>query len=237
MTNTIRILEQLSESELVRVAGGEYLMGTEDASEREQPVHWVRLADFYMGKHLVTQGFWKSVTGHTPSQFKGDKHPVNNVSWENVQQFLTSLNDKTGQSFRLPSESEWEYAARGGRYSQDYIYAGSDKLSQVGWYVDNSNDETHEVGLLLPNELGLYDLSGNVWEWCADDWHSNYEGAPADGSAWIDRPDRGSGRVLRGGSYFYSAENCRPTIRRRNTPDNRNGLIGFRLAMSLQSVG
>ncbi len=237
MTNTIRILEQLSESELVRVAGGKYLMGSKDASEWEQPVHWVRLADFYIGKHLVTQGFWKSVTGRTPSEFKGDKHPVNNVSWEDIQQFLTSLNDKTSKSFRLPSESEWEYAARGGRYSQDYIYAGSDKLSQVGWYDDNSNDETHEVGLLLPNELGLYDMSGNVWEWCADDWHDNYKGAPADGSAWVDRPDRGAGRVLRGGGCINSAERCRPAVRSWLGPDYRGDSFGFRLAVSLQSVG
>ncbi len=224
--------------ELVEVEGGHFLMGSEESVyDDDVPVHGVEVPSFRLGKYPVTQAVWEAVMGNNPSDFKGTNRPVENVSWEDVQQFLVSLSDKTGKDFRLPSESEWEYAARGGRYSQDYIYAGSDKLSQVGWYVDNSNDETHEVGLLLPNELGLYDMSGNVREWCADDWHDNYKGAPTDGSAWIDAPDRGARRVLRGGSYFYSAEPCRPTIRYRFAPGNRGDNIGVRLAMSLQLTG
>ncbi len=224
--------------EMVEVEGGPFMMGSEEIKrDSVLPVHGVEVPSFRLGKYAVTQEIWEAVMGANPSRFMGKHLPLESVSWDDVQQFLTSLNDKTGQSFRLPSESEWEYAARGGRYSQDYIYAGSDKLSQVGWYGDNSNDETHEVGLLLPNELGLYDMSGNVLEWCTDDWHDNYDGAPADGSAWVDRPDRGARRVLRGGGYFYGAEACRPAIRRRSAPAYRNDDIGFRLAMSLQSGG
>ncbi len=144
---------------------------------------------------------------------------------------------ETGRPFRLPTEAEWEYAARGGIYSQGYAYAGSDKLKQVGWYDENSNRETHDVGLLLANELGIHDLSGNVLEWCEDDWHGNYDGAPKDGSAWIDSPDRGGYRVVRGGDYFYRALYCRPAYRGRASPDGRGYDIGFRFLLPFQSVG
>ncbi len=144
----------------------------------------------------------------------------------------------------MPTEAEWEYAARGGTRnatqtgaSSQTKYAGSDKLKEVGWYDANSHGETKRVGLKEPNELGLYDMSGNVWEWCEDDWHDNYKGAPADGSAWIDAPERGSNRVMRGGSWNFDAQYCRVASRTSYPPGNRWYTIGFRLALSLQSVG
>ncbi len=134
--------------------------------------------------------------------------------------------------FRLPSEAEWEYAARGGKYTEGYKYAGSDRLKQVGWYRENSGSKTHEAGLLYPNELGLYDMSGNVWEWCEDQWHSNYLGAPENGSAWIDRA-KGVFHVYRGGSWYLFAQFCRAAYRNGSVPGYRNYDLGFRLALSL----
>ncbi|MBV6429412.1 MAG: Serine/threonine-protein kinase pkn1 [Haliscomenobacter sp.] len=145
------------------------------------------------------------------------------------------FNAKVG-GFRLPTESEWEYAARGGKYSEGYRYAGSDRLKQVGWYDENSGKETHEVGLLYPNELGLYDMSGNVWEWCEDQWHGNYQGAPKDGSAWVDQK-QGAARVRRGGGWYYYAQNCRSAYRTYSGPEYRDDDYGFRLVLSLQSAG
>ncbi len=221
--------------EVVFVEGGEFLMGDDESEyDSEKPAHQVKVSSFYMGKYQVTQELWESVMGNNPSRFKGEKRPVENVSWYDAKDFIEKLNEKTGKNFRLPSEAEWEYAGRGGKYSQGFTYTGSDKLSQVGWYYGNSNNETHEVGLLLSNELGLYDMSGNVFEWCEDDDHDNYEGALEDGSAWIDSPNRGFDRVLCGGSCFRSAVYCRPSNRYRYTPDSRTYEVGFRLVLPLQ---
>ncbi len=224
---------------LIWVEEGVFLMGDKESEyEDEKPAHRVSISSFYIGQCQVTQALWKAVMDvENPSGFKGDNHPVESVSWDKVQVFIQKLNKVTRKQFRLPTEAEWEYAARGGRYSQGYEYAGSDKLKQVGWYDENSGYETHEVGLLLANELGIHDLSGNVWEWCEDDWHNNYKGAPDDGSAWIDAPERGVYRVVRGGGYFNNAVDCRPANRDRNTPVNRNDDLGFRLVLPLQSVG
>ena len=175
--------------------------------------------------------------GDNPSFFKGKQRPVERVSWEDAQIFIKKLNGITGKHFRLPSEGEWEYAARGGPHKSPYRYAGSDKLKEVGWFASNSHGETKPVGLKAPNELGLYDMSGNVWEWCEDDWHVDYQKAPDNGSAWIDSPDRGSLRVNRGGGYFDDAQGCRVSSRDFNTPSYRYRDLGFRLALSLQSVG
>ena len=223
--------------DLILVEGGNFAMGdSERKFDSEQPEHQVEVASFYIGQYPVTQRLWQAVMDKNPSMFQGERRPVERVSWNDAQSFIATLNRETGKTFRLPTEAQREYAARGGKYSQGYAYSGSDKLKQVGWNADNSNGETHDVGLLLANELGIYDLSGNVWEWCEDDYHSNYEGAPEDGSAWIDTP-RGDPRVLRGGSYFNTALDCRSTSRSGYHPDDRSNGIGFRLVLPLQSVG
>ncbi|MCP5245288.1 MAG: formylglycine-generating enzyme family protein [Burkholderiales bacterium] len=223
--------------ELVFVEGGSFTMGDNESKYNfEKPAHQVAVASFYMGRYPVTQRLWQAVMDKNPSMFQGEMRPVEQVSWDDAQVFIEQLNAVTGKTFRLPTEAQWEYAARGGKYSQGYTFAGSDKLKQVGWYDENSNGETHDVGLLLANELDIYDLSGNVREWCEDDYHPNYEGAPKDGSAWIDTP-RGEGRVLRGGSNFHKALHCRSTFRRRYHPADRRSNFGFRLVLPFQSVG
>ncbi|MBL7775861.1 MAG: formylglycine-generating enzyme family protein, partial [Saprospiraceae bacterium] len=191
--------------------------------------------DFYLGEFLVTQELWEAVTGENPSRFQGACRPVERVSWNDIEQvFLPALREKTGQNFRLPSEAEWEYAARGGPFwqSEVYRYAGSDKIEQVGWYDQNSGRETQEVGRLLPNALGLYDLSGNLWEWCADTWHDNYREAPNDGSAWMNGGDA-ERAVLRGGSWNFNDSLCRPGNRLWCDRNNRNYYIGFRCARAV----
>jgi formylglycine-generating enzyme required for sulfatase activity len=173
------------------------------------------------------------------------------VSWEDVQVFIEQLNKRfPGQNFRLPSEAEWEYAARGGRLSKGYEYAGSNDLNEVGWFWENSGDKplsgewgwnrieknngrTHPVGQKKANELGLYDMSGNVWEWCEDDWHDAISGSPKNGAPRIDQPKRGDDRVIRGGSWLYDARSCRVSYRNYDTPDYRDVYLGFRICCSL----
>ena len=198
---------------MVFVEGGTFQMGGNIGSY-DKPIHKVSVKDFYIGKYPVTQAQWKKVMGDNKnrSYFKGDDLPVEGVSWRNAQAFIAKLNEMTGLNYRLPTEAEWEYAARGGGKSKNYEYSGSNDLAKVGWYVKNSGRKTQPVGSLAPNELGLYDMSGNVWEWCEDDWHDNYENAPDDGSAWVNEP-RGSSRVLRGGSWSGNSEHCRVAIR------------------------
>ncbi|MFM9948157.1 MAG: formylglycine-generating enzyme family protein [Saprospiraceae bacterium] len=224
---------------LAHIPGGEFRMGSEDgdkeAYDEEKPAHSVRLNDFYLGEFAVTQDLWEAVTGDdNRADFKGARRPIENVSWEDIQKdFLPKLNQLTGQNYRLPTEAEWEYAARGGPYwqTENYRYAGSDLLDQVGWYRQNSGQQTQEVGLLLPNALGLYDMSGNVWEWCEDQWHGDYKGAPKDGSAWVDRSDEGVNRVFRGGSWLNFPLHCRVASRVVNGPDGRVYSLGFRLVL------
>ena len=212
------------------VEGGSFMMGSETGLDWEKPAHPVTVSSFYIAEFPVTQALWKAVMGaeNNPSFFKGDNRPVENVSWNEVQMFLKKLNEKTGKQYRLPTEAEWEYAARGGKKSKGCQYSGSDLLTQVGWYDENSHQETKPVGLKDPNELGLYDLTGNVWEWCEDTWHSNYNDAPGNGSAWID--NTGSNRVYRGGSWYSGARYCRTSGRSRNSPSYRNSILGFRLS-------
>jgi formylglycine-generating enzyme required for sulfatase activity len=172
---------------------------------------------------------------------------VEDVSWDDAQHFFERLNSLYAGSeayqarpgrFGLPTEAQWEYAARGGRYGKyfNYPYSGGKRLEELGWYRENSHGETQPVGRKLPNALGLYDMSGNVWEWCEDDWHDNYENAPDDGSAWVDTP-RGSYRVFRGGSWFNSADYCRVACRDFHHPGSRDGILGFRAAFVPQSGG
>ncbi|MCC7507298.1 MAG: formylglycine-generating enzyme family protein [Saprospiraceae bacterium] len=232
--------------DLILVEGGTFSMGDEygDLWEACLPVHEVTMPDFYMGCYPVTQALWKAVMGNSPSHFEGDDRPVEQVSWDDAQDFIRRLNQATQATrppdhlYRLPSEAEWEYAARGGKYHADgYKYAGSDRLKDVGWFEENSDQETKPVGQKDANPLGLYDMSGNVWEWCEDDRHDNYKGAPTDGSAWIDTPERGAGRVRRGGSWINTARRCRVAYRVAGRPGSRDFYLGLRLVLALQSVG
>uniref|UniRef100_UPI004056864C formylglycine-generating enzyme family protein n=1 Tax=Candidatus Electronema sp. TaxID=2698783 RepID=UPI004056864C len=230
------ITPPLPDLELCLVEGGEFMMGDDNGEyDDEKPAHRVRLDDFYIGKHPVTQELWQAVMGNNPSRFKGERRPVEQVSWIDAQDFLDRLNSRTGKKFRLPTEAEWEYAARGGKYSQDYKYAGSDRAKQVAWHDANSGDETHEVGLLLPNELGLYDMSGNVWEWCSDWFAADYY-AQCHQRGTVDNPqgpDSGGRRVLRGGSYFNDSQDCRAVYRYDYPPVYRYVNLGFRLVLPL----
>ena len=202
-----QLIPQLPQ-QMVRVEGGSFTMGCQSGRDDrivclddEKPPHPVQVRSFEIGKYEVTQEFWEAVMGDNPSHFTGcARCPVEEVSWDDVQIFFRKLNELSGARYRLPSEAEWEYAARGGRQSQGYQYAGSDDADAVGWHEDNSEGRTHPVGQKRANELGLYDMGGNVWEWVQDCWNDNYRGAPADGRAW-ERGDYCSPRVLRGGSW------------------------------------
>ena len=178
-----------------------------------------------MGKYEVTQKQWKAVMGNNPSNWKGDNLPVENVSWNDVQKFIKKLNAKTGGHFRLPTEAEWEYAARGGAKSRGYKYAGSNDAGSVGWYSNNSGAKTHPVGQKKPNELGLYDMSGNVWEWCQD-WKGSYSSSAQTNPKG---PSSGSYRVDRGGSWSDGARHVRVANRDYSSPSYLLNSLGFRL--------
>ncbi|MBO4245005.1 MAG: formylglycine-generating enzyme family protein [Bacteroidales bacterium] len=228
---------------MIRVSGGTFSMGAQkdnqngknydsEADSDEKPVHTVSVGDFYIGETEVTQGLWKAVMGDNPSYESrgiGDNLPVNYVSWNDCQEFIKKLNQKTDKTFRLPTEAEWEYAARGGNKSKGFKYSGSNIIGDVAWYDGNSNSKVHPVKSKTQNELGLYDMSGNVWEWCQDCWDgsANYNTTPRDGSA----NSSGSNRVLRGGSWFNRAWSCRSADRYYYDPDYRINSHGFRLAL------
>ncbi len=188
------------------------------------------ISNFSIGKYPVTQAQWREVMGGNPSYFKDcDDCPVESVSWLDVQDFLKKINQQTGFKFRLPTEAEWEYAARGGNQSKDYLYAGSNNLKKVGWYNGNSGGKTHPVGRKKPNELGLYDMSGNVWEWCWD-WYGDY---PPDAKKDYAGPEEGDFRVFRGGGWGFHAWFCRVLIRFGPAPLIRYDNVGFRLVRNL----
>ena len=218
--------------EMVEVRGGTFRMGAtseqgSDAWGGEKPVHSVTLSSYYIGKTEVTQALWKAVMGSNPSKFIGDNLPVEMVSWDDCQEFIRELNALTGQNFRLPTEAEWEFACRGGNNSRGYKYSGSNNLGSVAWYDGNSGNKTHPVGTKAPNELGIYDMSGNVWEWCAD-WYGDYSsGAQTNPTG----PYGGSGRVGRGGSWDFNVRICRSSLRIHSDPTDRNINLGLRLAL------
>ena len=215
--------------EMILVPAGKFRMGS-DRYDDEKPLHEVTMPSFYIGKFQITQKQWQSVMGNNPSRFKGDYLPVEAISWDNAQSFCEKLGAMTRKAFRLPSEAEWEYACRAGTTGD---YAGN--LDAMAWYKDNSDGKTHPVGLKRPNAFGLYDLHGNVLEWCEDVWHENYEGAPKDSSAWTYGSNQ-KRRVLRGGSCTSKAEECRATSRYNYASDYRINRIGFRCVISEDSV-
>ncbi len=220
---------------MVYVAGGTFTMGGtseqgSDVYSNESPTHSVTLSSFSIGKYEVTQAEWEAVMGSNPSYFTGDNLPVEKVSWDDCQTFITKLNTLTGKNFRLPTEAEWEFAARGGNKSQGYKYAGSDNIDDVAWYDSNSGSTTHAVGTKQPNELGLYDMSGNVWEWCSD-WYGSYISSSQTNPTGA---SSGSGRVARGGSWYDSARGCRVSRRSGITPGSGSYILGLRLALPVQ---
>ena len=219
--------------DMVRVEAGTFTMGAtaemKNTEDSEKPTHRVTLTnDYYIGKYEVTQALWQAVMGDDPSYFKGDNLPVEAVTWDDCQEFIGKLNRITGQTFRLPTEAEWEYAARGGNKSRGYQYSGSNNLSDVAWFEDNSGSKTHAVGTKQPNELGIYDMSGNVWEWCQD-WYETYSSSSQVNPTGA---NSGSCRVVRGVSWYNNARNCRLSLRGSNTPDFRSSNLGLRLVLS-----
>lgn len=219
--------------DMVEVRGGTFSMGatSEQGSdydfEKPVPVHSVTLSSYYIGKTEVTQALWKAVMGSNPSDFKGDDLPVENVSWDDCQEFIEKLNYLTGQNFRFPTEAEWEFACRGGNNSLGYKYSGSDSIDNVAWYDGNSGDKTHPVATKSANELGIYDMSGNVWELCCD-WYGDYtSGAQTNPKG----PGSGSYRVCRGGSWYGYARYCRSLFRDYLIPTYRDSILGLRLAL------
>ena len=217
---------------MIRVDGGTFTMGVtseqgSDAYDFEKPAHQVILSPYYIGETEVTQALWEAVMGRKPSKFEGTNKPVESVSWKDCQKFVEKLNKKTGLSFRLPTEAEWEYAAKGGNKSRGFKYAGSNTIGDVAWYTDNSGSTPHDVKTMQANELGLYDMSGNVLEWCQD-WEGAY-------SSYAQRdptgPSSGSGRVIRGGSWRSIASGCRVSFRTYGSPGDRERYSGLRLAL------
>lgn len=220
---------------MVQVTGGAFTMGCtseqgSDCYRDENPSHRVILSTFSISKYEVTQAQWRKVMGSDPPElaFPGcDECPVESVSWNEVQEFLRKLNAQTGKNYRLPTEAEWEFAARGGTLSQGYKYAGSNNLSEVAWYTDNATSKTHPVGQKQPNELGLYDMSGNVYEWCQD-WKGDYSSSTQTNPTGA---GSGSNRVYRGGGWYAGAGNCRVSYRYGYSPSYRSFNLGFRLAL------
>ncbi len=218
---------------MIPVEGGTFTMGAtpeqgSDADPDEKPAHSVTLSSYMIGETEVTQALWEAVIGSNPSYFKGSNRPVEEVNWDDCQTFINKLNSLTGKRFRLPTEAEWEYAARGGNRSKGYKYSGSNTLSDVAWYTDNSGHTTHDVKTKSPNELGIYDMSGNVEEWCSD-WRGSYSSSPQTNPTG---PSSGTYRVCRGG-YEYSEDNkCRSSSRSVGPPDSRYMFLGLRLALS-----
>ena len=248
--------------EMVKIPAGSFTMGSDEYDD-EKPKHQVKLQEFYLGKYPVTQEQYESVMGNNPSNFQDNpKNPVEQVSWEDAQEFCQKLNQLTGKKYRLPTEAEWEYACRAGTQTRYYFGDDQSLLKEYAWYGDNSGDsfldtikmwdadpnwenyykklmdnncKTHPVGEKKLNNWGLYDMSGNVWEWCEDPWHDSYANKPENiknnGNTIWSSSDI-SFRVLRGGSWNNNSRNCRSANRNRNNADVRNNNIGFRLAVS-----
>lgn len=232
-TIAIPVTEGIS-IEMVKVEAGTFTMG--DLMEQLGQRFWkpdleiinVTLTkDYYIGKYEVTQSLWKSIMNSNPSSFKGDNLPVERVSWDDCQVFIDKLNQKTGKSFRLPTEAEWEYAAKGGCKSVSYKYSGSNRIKNVAWYEDNSKGKTHSVGCKQANELGIFDMSGNVYEWCQD-WYNRDLSSQTNPTG----PIEGKSRVCRGGSFDKGMAWCENSDRYLSTPDSKRSNLGFRLVLS-----
>lgn len=224
--------------EMVYVKGGTFTMGAtseqeSDVGKDEKPSHLVTLSDYSIGKYEVTQELWQAVMGNNPSSFQGSKRPVERVSWDDCQIFINRLNSLFssqlgGKRFALPTEAQWEYAARGGKKSLGYKYAGGNNIDAVAWYEDNGSISTHEVGMKYPNELGLYDMSGNVYEWCQD-WYGSYSSSSQSNPTSL--LSNSYARVYRGGSWLNNARDCRILKRCFSVPSESSRYLGFRLVL------
>jgi formylglycine-generating enzyme required for sulfatase activity len=236
---------------LMLIPAGEFLMGAPDdepeSGNDERPQHRVSVPQFLVGRYSVTQAQWRVVAGYPqeaqelnpdPSDFKGDDRPVENVSWDDAQEFCRRLSTKSGKTYCLPSEAQWEYACRAGTTTP--FHYGEIITPELANYDGNHTyndspegeyrESTSEVGLFSANDWGLHDMHGNVWEWCEDGWHDDYEGAPKDGSAWVESDRESSNRLLRGGSWYNNPEYCRSACRNNFTRDNCDLNIGFRVS-------
>jgi formylglycine-generating enzyme required for sulfatase activity len=242
---------------MIAVQGGTFMIGSPKGvgSDNEQPQTQITLSDFYMSQYEVTNAQWFALMGDyeedksyglklselyaaTDSNLKGDNQPISMLTWNYARAYCRRLSQITGQQCRLPTEAEWEYAAKGGTQTRGYTYAGSNNLDEVGWYDENSGNVTHSVGQKKPNELGLYDMSGNAWEWCEDTYHKTYEGIPQDGSAWNTGGEKDT-RVLRGGGFLVNASSCRLTYRLSGDTPIRgpeHSLGGFRVVISFSML-
>ncbi len=219
------------------VKAGTFTMGAtaeqiDEASHNEFPAHQVTITyDFYIGQTEVTQELWLAVMGRNPSEFQGDlQRPVENVTRFDCAIFVDKLTELTGRVFRMPTEAEWEFAARGGNLGQGYKYAGGNDINELGWYEENAGNITHPVASKHPNELGLYDMSGNVFEWCQD-WYISYDAEPQINPIG---PESGYSSIYRGGSWFNDASGCRVSFRGSGSPDEKNNSIGLRLVMNAE---
>ena len=208
--------------DMVEVEGGKYLMGDDNSlNANEKPAHKETISTFQIGKTEVTQELWQAVMGSNPSNFTGEANlPVEKVSWTDCNTFIAKLNELTGKNFRLPTEAEWEYAARGGNKSQGYTYSGSNTIEDVAWYDSNSSKKTHPVAQRQPNELGIYDMSGNVWEWTSDKYSNDYSSERTSSS-----------RVYRGGGWYNIATLSRVAGRNTYGETNTTNGLGLRLAL------
>ncbi|WP_368005159.1 formylglycine-generating enzyme family protein [Laspinema palackyanum] len=241
---------------LMKIPPGEFLMGAPETApesfDSQRPQHRVRLEPFFMGCYPVTQAQWRVVANYpqverdldpNPSRFTGENRPVENVSWDYATEFCKRLSAKTGREYCLPSEAEWEYACRSGMETPFHFgeTITTELANYNGNYPFNDNEgsqgeyrkTTTEVGSFPANEWGLHDMHGNVWEWCEDDWHDNYEGAPNDGTAWIEENRTGTGRVFRGGSYFSNPGHCSSAFRDNGTRITLINDMGFRVVCHL----
>jgi formylglycine-generating enzyme required for sulfatase activity len=217
--------------EMVNLPAGEFLIG--DASDYDAPSHQVKVNSFAIGKYPITQEQYQAVMGTNPSHFKNNpQNPVENVSWDDAIEFCARLSKLTVRKYRLPTEAEWEYACRARTTTRYYFGDDANQFQSrdYAWYYGNSNNTTHPVGQKKPNAWGLYDMSGNVWEWCEDDWHDSYKNAPDDSTAWINNDNRSQSRkCLRGGSWGFSPYRCRSAYRNySDRRDTRLNDIGFR---------
>ena len=221
---------------MIAIEGGTFTMGAtpeqgSDARRNEFPVHSVTLSNYRIGETEVTQALWKAVMGRNPSDHRGNNRPVEHVLWDDCQEFITKLNTITGEHFRLPTEAEWEFAARGGNLSIEYKYSGSNTIDDIAWYHNNTNSKTdcmtHNVATKQPNELGIYDMSGNVEEWCSDWYRDGYDSSAQTNPTG---PSTGFDRVVRGGFYYSGDKDCRVSYRCACSPSYKY-YIGFRLAL------